>query len=110
MFFVLAFRQISVFVYPFGDKEVRKRYEQQYEQCQSAGFVVEECADEKQEGVAQQALVFEQAEEGEHDGEERPEIELGEQQGVGLVEREDPGEEVQCYFGVEGHLIVWCSV
>ncbi len=80
MFFVLAFRQISVFVYPFGDKEVRKRYEQQYEQCQTTSFVVEECADEKQEGVAQQTLAMNQTENGINDSKKRPKIKLGEKQ------------------------------
>ena len=63
-------------------------------QEQSARLVVKEKTDEEQESVAQQHLVPEHAQKGQHNGEERPEIELGEQQRVSLVKREQVLEKI----------------
>ena len=73
-------------------------YEAEQDDEQSAGLVIEEQAGEEQEGVPHQGFVLEEAEECHHEGEERPEIELGEQQRMGLVEREQVRKEIQCNF------------
>ena len=76
-----------------GDEEVRARHEHQYQHKQSAGLVIEEQADEEQEGITQQALAVNQAENGKDNGKERPEIELREQQGRILLKEENVFKE-----------------
>ena len=83
---------------PEPGKEVIDYHEPQQDQEESAGLVVEEQAGEEDEGVSQEYLVSEHAKEGQDYGEERPEIELGEQQGVSLVECEQVTEEIKDYF------------
>ena len=72
-------------------------HEDEQHQEETAGLVIEEQAGEEQEGVAQQDPVAQQAQEGEHDGQERPEIELGEQQRMRLVESEQVAQEILCH-------------
>ena len=82
-----------------GQKQARQividYHKTQEHQEQPAGLIVEEQAHEEQEGIPHESLVLEQAEEGEDNGEERPEIKLGEQQRVGLVECEQVLQELQ---------------
>ena len=75
---------------PPGDHKVRAGHKDQDQHRQAAGLVVEEEADEKQEGIAQQPPVADQGEEGIDHGEKRPEIELGEQQRRVRIESEQP--------------------
>ena len=71
-----------------GDDEVAEGDEEQQAEEQPARLVVEQDADEEQVGVAQQTLVAEEREHSEDDGEERPELELREEQRAFGVEGE----------------------
>jgi hypothetical protein len=90
-------------IQPLGTKEVIYCDEDQNQSEQTTGLVVEEKANEKEEGVSQQALVLDQAKHCEHDGEESPEIELGKQQRMSLVEREQLLQKVERYVGKTHH-------
>lgn len=85
-------------------KVVIDNHKAEQNQEQTARFVVEEKADEEQEGVAQQHLVSEHAQKGQHDGEERPEIELGEQQRMSLIKRKQVLEKVSGNVPKSHHL------
>ena len=80
-------------VYPFGYQEVGAGDEDEYKDGKSAGFVVEEQTDEEQEGIPEEPAALYERKSGEYEGEERPEIKLGEQQGRARVEREHPVQE-----------------
>jgi hypothetical protein len=84
---------------PPASQVVVNRDEDQDQYEESAGLIVKEQADEKQIGVAQEDLVLQQAEQGKHDGKESPEMEMGEQKGMALVENEQALQEVQRYLG-----------
>ena len=76
-------------VQQYADEVVVEHVEDEDEHKEAAGLIVEEDAGEEEEGVAQQSFAMEDGEEGEYEGEEGPEVELGEQQRVFLVEGED---------------------
>ena len=72
-------------VNPFGDEPVGQGYEGEYQQKQSAGFVVEEPRDEEQKDIAQVqsgTCLFTdyQGKDRIDYRKERPEVELGEEQ------------------------------
>jgi hypothetical protein len=73
---------------PLGAEEIVERDKDQNQREEATGLVIEEQTDEEQEGVSEQAFVLDKAEHSEDDSEESPKIELGEQQGMSLVERE----------------------
>ena len=79
---------------PLGSEEVIDNYKKQQRQEHAAGLVVEEQRHGKEVAVTQQRLGVEQREDGEHQRKERPEVELGEQQRMGLVEGEQALEKV----------------
>lgn len=79
-------------------------HEPKQNQEQSARLVVEKQADKEQEGIPKHDLVLENAQKGQHDGEERPEIELGEQQRVSLIKREQVLEKVSGNVPKSHHL------
>jgi hypothetical protein len=89
---------------PPASQVVVDRDEDQDQYEESAGLIVKEQADEKQIGVAQEDLVLQQAEQGKHNGKESPEMEMGEQEGMALVENEQALQEVQQYLGYIRHL------
>jgi hypothetical protein len=89
---------------PPASQVVVDRDEDQDQYEESAGLIVKEQADEKQIGVAQKDLVLQQAEQGKDDGKESPEMEMGEQKGMALVENEQALQEVQHYLGYIRHL------
>ena len=90
-------------VYPFRYQEVRAGDEDEYQNRQATGLVVEEETDEEQIGVAEQTAVLDESESREYEGEERPEIELGEKQGRARVKREHPMQEGACRIRDSGH-------
>ena len=86
-------------------------HEDQEHQEQPAGLVIEEQAHEEKEGVPQESLILEQAKESQDYGEERPEVELGEQQRMGLIKSEQVPKKPQRHFSQTGHvLLLKCSI
>ncbi len=81
-------------VQPLGSKEVIDNHKEQQRQENTAGLVVKEQRHGKEEAVAQQHLGVEEREDGEHQRKERPEVELGEQQRMGLVKGEQAHKEI----------------
>ena len=79
-------------------EEVGTGHEHQQQHEQAARLVVEKQAYEEQERVAQHPPAVQQAEQSVHDGEERPEVELGEQQGRILIERENGFQKLQQHY------------
>ena len=81
-------------VQPPGCEKVVGDDEKQQHQEHPARLVVEEQADEEQIRVSQERLGVDEREPGEHQREERPEIELGEQQRVCAVKGEESPQQV----------------
>ena len=75
-------------------EEVIDDDEDQQGQEHAAGLVVEEQRHGKEVAVAQQYLGMEEGKDGENQCEERPEIELGEQQRVRLVKGEQVHQKI----------------
>ena len=84
-------------VEPPASEIVKDYYKDEKHQEKPAGLVIEKKAHEEQEGIPQQDLVLEEAEEGHDYCEERPEIELCEQKRVSLIEAEQVLEKVRCH-------------
>ncbi len=78
----------------FGRQEVVDDYENQQGQEHAAGLVIEKQRDGKEIAVAQERLGVDEGEPGENQREERPEIELGEQQRMRLVKGEQVLKEI----------------
>ena len=78
---------------------------------QATGLVIEKQAHEEQESVPQQHFILEETQESQHDGEKRPEIELGEQKRMGLIKREQVLQELRqnLYQAIHGFLLK-CSM
>ena len=85
-----------------GREVVVRHDEEQQQEEHAAGLVVEEKADEEKVRVPKERLTVDQREAREHQREERPEVELGEQQRVRAVEGEQRSEEIP-YDVREGH-------
>ena len=78
---------------------------------QATGLVIEKQTHEEQESVPQQHFILEETQESQHDGEKRPEIELGEQKRMGLIKREQVLQELRqnLYQAIHGFLLK-CSI
>jgi hypothetical protein len=76
-------------VQQYANEVVVEHVEDEDEHKEATGLIVEKDAGEEEEGIAQQSFAMEDGEEGEYECEESPEVELGEQQRVFLVEGED---------------------
>ena len=79
---------------PLGCKEVIDNDKEQQRKEHAAGLVVEEQRHGKEIAVAQQRLGMEEREHRKYQRKERPEVELGEQQRMGLVKGEQALEKI----------------
>ena len=100
----------------YGGQDPAHRIVEDYDETEeyqeeSAGLVIEEKADEEKEGVAEQNLVAENAEESQDYREESPEIELRKQQRMSLIKGEQVLYEIYGYFFQSHHLpgFIKCS-